>query len=122
MKRVLSVMILSAILTFTVQEKVFAYDVYCGVGGITGWTCYAMTETFHRYDGDMARGGEEYCSYTATLKMVTQSGNVHYLDYIIHVGNFPAWFENSQGYKGRITAETNVEQNLLNCLSNYYRR
>ena len=91
-------------------------DIFCGVGGVTGWSCYAMPDTFRRYNGV----GDEYCMYTATLKMITQSGDVKYLDYTIHVGNFPAWFENSQGFKGRISSETNVEQGLLNCLLNHY--
>ena len=122
LKKLFLVMLVGLAVVFVSSDnKVEARDVYVGTSPATGWDCYAMTETFHRYDGDINYGGETAYTYTATLKMVTGSGGVRYLDYTFHIGNFPMWFENSQGYKG-ITSSTStpIEWQLFLVISNYY--
>ncbi len=123
LKKSLLILIAGFVLIFAgAQNKVEARDVFVGTSNTTGWDCYAVTESFRRYEGNMAYGGETAYTYTATLKMVTRSGNTQYLDYTFHVGNFPMWFENSQGYSGRATQNgTPIEWNLFQVLASYYR-
>ncbi len=113
-------LVLSIGLIILAGVKVEAADVYVGTSSATGWDCYVMTETIQRFNGDMDYGGETYCLYNVTLKMITRSGNVRYLDYTFHIGNFPMWFENSQGYKRRVTQkDTPIEWNMHNVIKNY---
>ena len=121
LKKLLMAAIVGVAIIFAgLQNQVEARDIYVGTSNATGWDCYAITETFRRYNGDMDRGGETAYTYTATLKMITRNGNVKYLDYTFHAGNFPLWFENSQGYRGRVTSSTPIEWQLYQVISNYY--
>ena len=117
-KNILTAAIVGLIICAGVKAE--ARDVYVGTSSATGWDCYIMTDTIKRYNGDMDYGGDTAYTQKATLKMVTGSGNVQYLDYTFHVGNFPMWFENSQGYRGRVTRnDTPIEWNMHQVMKNY---
>ena len=88
MKKFLSVLILSAILIFSVQEKVFAYDVYCGTFK-DGYQAYLMTETIHG----------QYEDFSCRVKAI-KNNNVIYIDYYFYMENGVQCFRNSQGFTG----------------------
>ena len=90
-KKVLTSVILAAVLMFGALPEVSAEDIFIGVSPATGWDCYVMTETVFR-----PRQSE---SVLGRLKMVTPSGRVHYLDYEFGVGD--GYFKNSDGFKGK---------------------
>lgn len=114
-KLLLTALVGLAVIFASVQNKVEAQDVYVGTSPATGWDCYIMTETFQRLVG--AR-----LNYEATLKMVTNSGSVRYLDYTIGLGGgYPIWYRNSQGHSGAITQYgTPIEWEMYQVLRNYY--
>lgn len=116
LKKFFAVAILGVALIFAgAQNKVEARDIFVGTSSATGWDCYVMTETFQRLVG--AR-----LNYEVTLKMITRSGNVRYLDYTIGLGGgYPIWYRNSQGYSGEITQYgTPIEWNMYQTLRKYY--
>ena len=116
LKKILMAGILAVALIFgTTPQQAEARDIYVGTSNATGWDCYVMTETFKRLVG--AR-----LNYEVTLKMITGSGNVRYLDYTIGLGGgYPIWYRNSQGYSGEITQYgTPIEWNMYQTLRNYY--
>ena len=79
LKKFFAMMFLATVLIFVGgQEKVLAQDVWVGTSNATGWNCYVMTETINKTTfGSAAK--ESYKIYF-TLKMVTQSQNVKYLE------------------------------------------
>ena len=79
-----------------------AKDVYVGTSKSTGWKCYLMTETIR---------GDQFQRY-ATLKIVTNFGKIHYLDYYFFVQAYKVMFENSQGYNGVVNSSTPIEKNM----------
>ena len=93
MKKILSVIILiTAIIFVSGQEKVFAYDVYCGTYS-DGNAAYLMTETV---------SGVFY-DFTCRVKAVKNRA-VTYINYRFQwTGgkSFPT-FTNSQGFSGRV--------------------
>lgn len=114
LKKSLLILIAGFVLIFAgAQNKVEARDVFVGTSNATGWDCYLMTETIQVH-----RGARE--SYSATLKMVTGSGNVRYLDYSFwytYEDGIPVYFSNSQGYRGKISQyETPIEWNMYRAI------
>ena len=83
-----------------------AQDVYVGTSNATGWDCYIMTETMHDINSN---------SFEVTLKMVTQSKNVKYLQYTFWRDSYDSdwYFINSQEYSGKVSSETPIEWNIL---------
>ena len=118
MKKILSVMMLAAMLIFVSgQEKVLAKDVWVGTSPTTGWQCYIMTETIRDVSDNQYRS-----TVQATLKMVTQSQNVKYLDYTFKEGvSTHYWyFETSQGFEGMIDQyKTPIEYNAFVVVRRY---
>ena len=85
MKKILSVMLLAVTLIFVSgQEKVSAQDVWVGTSNATGWNCYVMTETIRKTT--YITHARERDKIYFTLKMVTPSQNVKYLDYTLSEG------------------------------------
>ena len=78
-----------------------ARDVFVGTSNATGWDCYIMTETIHgRY--------QQKCH--VTLKMISDSGSVNYLNYTFWSDGY---FKNSQGFEGKVSRhETPIEWNM----------
>jgi len=103
------------VIVFVGNNFTKAQDVYVGTSNITGWHCYVMTETV-RGDYNQHRAVIE-----ATLKMVTNSGNVKYLYYTFRqVGGWPWSFKTSQGYEGEVDPYvTPIEYKSLNVAKNY---
>ena len=87
--------------------KVEAADVYVGMSPATGYECYVMTDTIH-YQNE-----HRMFISSATLKMVDQYGDIHYLEYtFFDLDNdaIDVEFTNSQGFSGRATArDTTIE-------------
>ncbi len=82
--------------------KVEAADVYVGMSPTTGYECYVMTNTIS-YKNEHRM----FISY-ATLKMVDQYGDVHYLEYTFFDLDNDAVdvdFTNSQDFSGRATPQ-----------------
>lgn len=82
--------------------KAEAADVYVGMSPVTGYECYVMTDTIH-YTNE----NRMFIS-SATLKMVDQYGDIHYLEYtFFDLDNdaIDVEFTNSQGFSGRATAQ-----------------
>ena len=112
MKKFLTAGILAAALIFTAAPNTAAAeDVFVGPSPATGWRCYVMTETFRRDNVGTGR--------SITLKMITKSGKLKYLDYYFwrdsdFVNKRYIWrFENSQGYKGIIGDDTPIESAMF---------
>jgi len=121
MKKILSVMLLAVAIIFVGgQEKVLAQDVWVGTSNATGWNCYVMTETINKTTfGSAAK--ESYKIYF-TLKMVTPSQNVKYLDYTFTEGfTGRVWyFSNAQGFEGTIDQyKTPIEYNAFRAICQY---
>ena len=116
-KKFFSVMLLAAVLIFVggQNNSAQAQDVYVGTSNTTGWACYLMTETI-RGDYNQHRSVAQ-----ATLKMVTQSNNVKYLDYTFRkLGRYTWSFRTSQGYEGEVDPYvTPIEYKSLNVAKNY---
>lgn len=74
MKKVLSVIILSTILIFSLQEKVFAYDIYCGTYS-DGSEAYLMTETIQHSETQW------YEHITCRVKAIKNGSLVSRIDY-----------------------------------------
>ena len=95
-KKILSVMLLAAVLIFVGgQEKVSAYDVYCGTFR-DGNKAYLMTETIRygetNYDGWL----------TCRVKAVKNNSVTAYIDYSFDISEGgTVGFSNSQGFSGR---------------------
>ena len=120
MKKILSVTLLAAILIFVSgQEKVSAQDVWVGTSNATGWNCYVMTETINK---TTFGGVKEFYKIYFTLKMVTPSQNVKYLDYTFTEGiTRRVWyFSNAQGFEGTIDQyKTPIEYNAFRAICRY---
>ena len=98
--------ILFAVMIFIGNSSANAQDVYVGTSNTTGWDCYLMTETMHEINVNR---------FEVTLKMVTRSRSIKYLDYTFWRDNGGAswWFSNSQGYSGKVDSnETPIEWNI----------
>jgi len=103
-RKIFSTLVLSAMIFIGSQTQ--AQDVYVGTSNATGWDCYLMTETMRDINANR---------FEATLKMVTRSKSVKYLDYTFWRDNGGSswWFSNSSGYSGRVDAnETPIEWNI----------
>ena len=109
MKKFLTTAILAAALIFTAApNNAEAYDYYVGTSSATGWKCYVMTETF--------RETGSYWNFKVTLKMVTNSGKVKYLDYTFWLKNREVYFSNSQGYSSTVNGNTTpIEAAICGC-------
>lgn len=122
MKKILIAGILAAALTFNAAPNTAqAYDYYVGTSNATGWKCYVMTETF--------RETEEWYAFDVRLKMITNSGNVKYLDYHFwprpgsRKHNFYYLFKNSQGYSGKaVENEAPIEAAIAECFYDWKQR
>lgn len=109
-RKIFSTLILAAVIFIGSQNFVEARDVYVGTSNTTGWDCYLMTETMS--------GDSRACH--VTLKMVTQSGRVSYLNYFIFIQDHHILFENSQGHSGRVTQYgTPIEWNMYRVIEQY---
>ena len=121
LKKILSVMLLAVTLIFVSgQEKVSAQDVWVGTSNATGWNCYVMTETINKTTY-VDNGRERYRIYF-TLKMVTPSQSVKYLDYTLREGiTSRVWyFSNAQGFEGTIDQyKTPIEYNAFTAICHY---
>ena len=95
-----------AVIIFAGNNFASAQDVYVGTSNTTGWDCYLMTETI--------RGDSR--NRHVTLKMVTRSGNVKYLNYYFFIQDHRILFENSRGYSGVVNSSTPIEQNMWNAM------
>lgn len=98
--------ILFAVMIFIGNSSANAQDVYVGTSNTTGWDCYIMTETMHDINSN---------SFEVTLKMVTQSKNVKYLQYTFWRDSYDSdwYFINSQEYSGKVDSnETPIEWNI----------
>lgn len=74
------------------------------------WKCYVMSETIRSVSS----------GFEVRLKMVTNSGNVKYLDYHLWEGNertssgwYQWYFSNSQGYSAKVSLDTPIEIRIL---------
>ena len=117
LKKILLTMTLAFTVIFvSAQNQAEAQDVWVGTSPATGWDCYIMTETIKTH-----RGARE--SYSATLKMITNSGSVRYLDYnfwYTYEDGIPVYFSNSQGYSGRISKyDTPIEWQMYQVIGQY---
>lgn len=103
MKKILTSVVLAAVLMIGALPEAEASDVFIGISPATGWDCYVMTETvYHPRQTDLVCG---------RLKMVTQNGNVHYLDYEFDVPE--GYFKNSDGFRGKADpVETPIEYKM----------
>lgn len=80
--------------------KVEAADVYVGMSPATGYECYVITNTIE------LKNEHRMLIASATLKMVDQYGEAHYLDctFFDLDGDYEdVNFINSQGFKGKAT-------------------
>ena len=104
-KKFFSIAFLAAII-FVGSSQVHAQDVYVGTSNATGWDCYMMTETMHDINSN---------KFEVTLKMVTQSKNVKYLQYTFWRDSYDSdwYFINSQEYRGKVSSETPIEWNIV---------
>ena len=95
MKKIFSVMILAAALILICgQEKVFAYDVYCGTYR-DGNKAYLMTETISGINED----------FNCKVKAVKNGNVTVYINYHFHILPGPyVVFENSQGFNGFVSS------------------
>jgi len=109
LKKFLSVSLLAvALIFFGSQEKVSAYDVYCGTYR-DGNKAYLMTETIQTNDSGM------YC----TVKAV-KGNNVTYIYYKFGFGR-GIWYSNSQGFSGECTQYgTPIAWNIQSEASRYW--
>ena len=94
MKKIFSVLILSAILIFAVQEKVFAYDVYCGTYS-DGSGAYLMTETIQHSETQW------YEHITCRVKAIKNGVLVSRIDYFFTLSDGGGiTFKTSDGESG----------------------
>ena len=117
LKKLLMAAILGCAIIFAgLQNQAEAYDLYVGTSNATGWKCYVMTETIQTH-----KGARE--SYSATLKMITKSGKIKYLDYhfwYTYEDGFPVYFSNSQGYSGKVSRyDTPIEYEMYQVIGQY---
>lgn len=94
-----------------------AAEIYVGNSPATGYDCYVLTNTIrHKNEHRML------ISF-ATLKMVDSYGDAQYLDYTFYDldGDFvDVEFSNSQGFKGRATAQgTPIEWAMYSVIRDY---
>lgn len=97
--------------------KVEAAEIYVGNSPATGLDCYILTDSVsHRNEHRML-------ITFATLKMVDSYGKAQYLNYTFYDldGDFvDVEFSNSQGYKGRATAQdTPIEWSMYTVSREY---
>lgn len=95
-----------AVVIFCGNNFAQAQDVYIGTSNATGWDCYMMTETMNDINSNR---------FEVTIKMVTKSRSVKYLSYTFWRDSYNSdwYFSNSQGYSGRVSAETPIEWNIV---------
>lgn len=97
--------------------KVEAADIYVGMSPVTGYECYVMTETISR------KNEHRMVITSATLKMVDQYGDAHYLDYKFFDLDDDAVdvdFTNSQGFSGKATPQdTPIEWAMYSVTRDY---
>jgi len=109
MKKIFALMFLTAILLF--GKHAYAQDVYVGTSDATGRDCYVMNETIHwpnRYNCHV------------TLKMVRPSdSNVKLLNYTFMIMQHWTEFENSQGFKDRVSQNYPIELNMWRYIMRY---
>ena len=119
MKRVLSVIILLAVLIFAGQEKVFAYDVYCGTFS-DGVDAYLLTETVEQNRYQESSYGIWITDIYCTVKYL-KNGSVTYVDYKFSCSEVGVpHYTNSQGNSGRIiAAPTNTINRIYKKAQNY---
>ena len=117
MKKILSVTLLAAILIFVSNNATTAQ----GLNFVPfGWNCYVMTETIRKTT--YITHARERDKIYFTLKMVTPSQNVKYLDYTLSEGfTSQVWyFSNSQGFEGTIDQyKTPIEYNAFRAICKY---
>ena len=75
------------------QEKVSAYDVYCG-NFSDGSTAYLMTESIDK------RTGEDWAKLYCRVKAVNGNTVMYYVDYSFYASGGGVEFKSSQGYSG----------------------
>ena len=108
MKKFLSILILSAILILSVNEKVFAYDDYIGVYH-TGYNAYIMTETI-RYNSSYPADATKV---SCTIKALGE-GRTLYITYDYWKDYSNSWhYSNSQGYSGYVDSSANISRKAL---------
>lgn len=113
LKKLLLMTFVGLLVVFSnMQNKSEARDVFVGISPATNWDCYIMTET-------IIRGNK---NYSATLKMVTGSGNIEYINYLFFLANSRSavTFENSQGYSGYVSHDdTPIEWAMWKVITDY---
>ena len=97
--------------------KVEAADIYVGMSPATGYECYVMTNTISR------KNEHRMVITSATLKMVDQYGDAHYLNYKFFDLDGDAVdvdFTNSQGFSGKATPQdTPIEWAMYSVTRDY---
>lgn len=114
-KQIFLAAILAVIICAGVEVE--AAEIYVGNSPATGYDCYVLTDSVrHRNEHRML------ISF-ATLKMVNSYGDAQYLDYTFYDldGDFnDVEFSNSQGYRGRATAQdTPIEWAMYTVIRDY---
>lgn len=97
---------------FSAVVEVEAADIYVGTSEATGWECYVDTDSIYRVDD----------TTHVTLKMVTQRGDLRYLDYDFWYDpqRDVMRFANSEGYSGIANRyETPIEWQILQVIRQY---
>ena len=97
--------------------KAEAAEIFVGTSPATGYDCYVLTNTIS------SKNEHRMLITFATLKMVDRYGDAQYLDYTFFDldGDFvDVEFSNSQGYKGRATAQdTPIEWAMYTVIRDY---
>ena len=123
MKKFVLILFLAMMMIFSNQQA-HARDIYIGTSNATGWDCYVMTETINitrRDDNGYLK------NFDVTLKMITSSRKVLYLDYSFerheNASHDITWyFVNSQGFQGKVDVRnTPIEYNLWEYVLDNYR-
>jgi len=110
LKKFLISAVIAAFLIIAALPKAYAKDIFIGISPATGWDCYVMTETIYR-----PRQTDLVCG---RLKMVTQKGNIYYLDYEFGVPD--GYFKNSDGFKGKADpVQTPIEYKMWQTIRFY---
>ncbi len=99
MKKILSTLILSAILIFAVQEEVLASDIYCG-NFSDGTEAYLLTETVEQNRYQESQHGIWITDIYCTVKYL-KNRSVTYVDYKFSCSEVGVpHYTNSQGNSG----------------------
>lgn len=101
MKKILCTLMIFCVIIFSVNSKVFAYDVYIGTFR-DGNNAYLMTETVRGRRND----------FYFTVRSI-KGRNQFFIDYNIWQNNYGDWyFSNSQGFNKMITYQTPIARDL----------